>query len=1014
MLFGDLVDSVAMSTRVDPEVLRPVMSEYHWRCATVIERHGGFVAHYLGDGILAYFGYPKADESDADRAVRAGLALVREVGQLALNGAPLRARVGIATGQVVVGDLIGRGASLQRGVVGVTPNLAARLQGVARPNTVVIGAATRRLVGGSFIYSDLGQVALRGFDESVPAWEVVGESTVDSRFEARAGGTLTPLVGRHEQLAVLQSRWEQARSGDGQVVLISGEPGVGKSRIITEFEQRLSDDPHARLRCFCSPHRQDTALHPFIAQITRAAALTPEDAPRTHLQKLETLFAPLTDKSDEDVAVIADLLSIPTQGYYAPLTLPPRRRKERTLDVLLTYLGGLASREPVLAICEDFHWADPTSHELLDLIIPFVRDRRVLMLVTHRPDLEVSELVQDQHVTRVSLDRLNRIEGATLTTNVAAKDLPPEILQQIIDKSDGIPLFVEELTKAVLECGALIDAGDRYVLTGMSPSLAVPATLHDSLVARLDRLGSTREIAHIGAAIGRTFRHDLLAAVSQVTEEHLETSLLQLIRSELIFRRGMGSNTTYSFKHALVRDAAYASLLKEARRDLHARIAVAIETEFPVLAEKEPEELGRHYTEAGLPIQAIPHWRHAGYKAASRAAYVEAADHFRRALDLLSLLPSDMQRHQIELDLRCQLGLSLLASRGYAFPEVQISYDRARQLCQILGNPTELFGVLRGLWSYYYVRDDLATAHTLSEECVRLGAVANSPMYLIEGYTLQGYTLVARGQFAAGKASLEQALAMYEAHDGHKFQYATPDDPGVSSLGMLALVAWAVGDVARSQGLSARAVRLAQQLDHPFNLATAYTFAAAFECHRGRPSIAMQHATESIKIAREHGFDLWIASASLHLALAKAALGEAAEAIVLFQAMLQVWQNAGAEINRSFFLVGLAKAFRKAGHLSDALAVAEQSILHVERYQELAMLSPVYLLRGELRLLAGTKPVEGLDDMLRALAIAREQGAKMYEVRALLSLREWDADGNTYDDDLRPLEHLIAEAGHSF
>lgn len=1007
VLFSDLVGSVAMSTQLDPEDLRQVMSDYQRCCAEVIEQHHGFIARYMGDGILAYFGYPTADEADADRAVRAGLALVREVNRRGTDDLPLRARVGIATGQVVVGDLVGRGAALERGVIGVTPNLAARLQAAAEPNTVVIGAATKRLVGGLFAYRDLGRLTLRGFDQPVPAWEVLHETSVGSRLEARVEGAFTPLVGRQAELALLLSQWELARSGEGRTVLIAGEPGIGKSRITEELEQQLAGEPHVRLRWFCSPHHTDTALYPSIAHMTRAAGLAREDTPDDQLRKLETMLAPLSRNPREEVPLIADLLSIPTGDRYPPLALTPQKRKERTFAALLDYLTGLAAREPILAVVEDVHWLDPTSRELLDLCVQLAQTHRILLLITCRPEFEPPWL-DWPCVTALSLDRLNAVEGAELCASVTGKSVPPEILRQIVDKSDGIPLFVEELTKTVLESGLLEDLGDRFVVSGAAPSLAVPSTLHDSLVARLDRLGSMREVAHIGAAIGRVFGHDLLAAVSHASESQLQAALRELVRSELITQRDSGANATYTFKHALVRDAAYASLLKEPRRGLHARIAAAIEARFPARAEKEPEEVGRHYTEAGAPAQAIPYWRRAGARAASRAAHLEATDHFRRAINLLSSLPEDLHRYQIELDLQTQLGLSLSASRGYASAEVQTAYDRARTLCEILDNPTELFAVLRGLWSYYYTRNDMVTARALGEDCIRIGETANAPSVLIEGYTAHGYTLVAIGELSRARECLLRALEMYDAHDGSTLEYTTPQDPAVACLSMLSVLAWTMGDAEAGATYNELALRTATSLGHPFGLAYAYCYAASFEFHRGRPEVAIQHAMASIGIAQEHGFDIWIISSTFQMALAKGALGETAEAIGIFKSMLHVWQSIGAEINRSFFLAGLARAYRDAGMLTEALQTIEAGVVHAEHHQERGLLPLVYLLRGEIRAVAGDgAPDDATADMVRALELARQHGSKMYEIHALLSLRNWERTDGRYDEDIEPLRHLI-------
>jgi class 3 adenylate cyclase len=511
VMFTDLVGSTALSTKLDPEDMRFVIGAYHRCVGETVARFDGFVAKYMGDGVLVYFGYPHAHEDDAERAVRAGLNLVEAVPKLATHaGSPLPVRVGIATGLVVVGDLIGAGAAQEQAVVGETPNLAARLQALAEPGAVVIAAATRRLTGGLFDYRDLGTAALKGFAENVPAWQVLGASAIESRFEAMRTA-MTPLVGRDEESDLLLRRWEQAKSGDGQVVLIAGEPGIGKSRLAETILERLSNEPHIRLRYFCSPHHQDSALYPGIAQVERAAGFRREDTAEQRLAKLETVLSQGINDLSEAVPLLANLLSIPTGDRYPPLNLTPQKRKEKTLHMQLAQVEGLARQQPVLMVWEDVHWSDPTTRELLDLLIHRVATMHVLAIITFRPEFAPPG-VGHPHVTMLTLNRLparHRIEMIGYVTG--GKALPKEIATQIVERTDGVPLFVEELTKAVVESGMLADAGDHYAVTGPSTPLAIPTTLHASLLARLDRLAPVRELAQIGAAIGREFSYRLLS-----------------------------------------------------------------------------------------------------------------------------------------------------------------------------------------------------------------------------------------------------------------------------------------------------------------------------------------------------------------------------------------------------------------------------------------------------------------------------------------------------------------------
>src|SRR5271169_4285002 len=571
VMFCDLVGSTELSARLDPEDLREVIGAYHRTVADVVSSIDGFVAKYMGDGVLAYFGYPRAHEDDAERAVRAGLGVIDAVGRLDFESVSLQARVGIATGLVVVGDLIGEGSAQEQSVVGETPNLAARLQTLAEPNAVVIAAGTRRLVGDLFEYRDLGAVEVKGLAGQVPASQVLRPSGVESRFEALRGSVLTRLVGRDEEIDLLLRRWARVKAGDGQVVLVTGEPGLGKSRITAALAERLHAEPYLRLRYFCSPYHQDSALFPFIDQLGRAAGFARDDMPASRLEKLEVLLARAAPP-DEDVALLANLLSLPASEPHPLPNLSPQRKKERTLEALIRQLEGLARRQPVVTVFEDAHWIDPTSRELLDLTVERVRGLPVLLIVTFRPEFQPPWTGQPQ-VTTLALNRLDRRDRTALVEQIAGgKALPDEVIDQIADRTDGVPLFVEELTKSVLESGLLREEADRYVLDRSLPPLAIPTTLHASLMARLDRLAPVRRVAQIGAAIGREFSYVLLHAASRLSEDELEAGLDRLVALELVFQRGTPPDAVYTFKHALVQDAAHGSLLRSSRQQLHAQI----------------------------------------------------------------------------------------------------------------------------------------------------------------------------------------------------------------------------------------------------------------------------------------------------------------------------------------------------------------------------------------------------------------------------------------------------------
>ena len=713
VLFCDLAGSTELSARLDPEDMREVIGAYQNAVAGEVARYEGHIAKFMGDGVLAYFGYPKAHEDDAERAVRTGLQLVQSIGALGAAGHPLAARVGIATGLVVVGDLVGEGAAQEEAVIGETPNLAARLQALAEPGQVVISRRTRRLVGGLFELAELEPQRLKGFAEPLAAFQIVGEGRAEGRFEALRGERLTPLVGREHELGLLIDRWALAKGGEGRVVLLSGEAGIGKSRLTQALLERIAAEPYVRLRYYCSPYHTNSALHPVTEQLARAAGFAADDRAGVKLDKLEALLGRATERASEQAALLAALLSIPSDGRYPPLNLTPQMQKARTFEALLAQLEGLTTAQPVLMIFEDAHWIDPTTTELFGQIIDRVTRLPVLLLITFRPGF-TPPWSGHAHVASLTLSRLGQRQGAAIIERqTGGKALPSEVMSQILAKTDGVPLFVEELTKTVLESGLLTDAGDHYELAGPLPPLAIPATLHDSLMARLDRLAPVREVAQIGAVIGRTFSHELLAAVAPLPESELGDALTKLIDAELIFCRGALPEATYSFKHALVQDAAYQSLLKSRRQQLHAQIAEAMETRFPEAIHAQPEVIAHHFTQAGVVEKALRYWKQAGQLEMARSATAEAIAHLNSGLQILLSLPENVQRDRQELAIQLAMGSAFVAAYGFAAPQTGQAYERAREICERLGDTEALFPVLYGLCLFHLYAADLTSSRAL-------------------------------------------------------------------------------------------------------------------------------------------------------------------------------------------------------------------------------------------------------------------------------------------------------------
>ena len=719
VMFSDLVGSTALSAHMDPEDLREVISAYQKCVAETVGRFGGFVAKYMGDGVLIYFGYPQAHEDDAERAVRAGLELVAAVSSLKTHAA-LQTRVGIATGLVVVGDLIGSGASQEQAIVGETPNLAARLQGVAEPNRVVVAESTRKLLGNLFELQDLGAQDLKGIAGPMRAWTALRPASVEGRFEAFHASGLTQLVGREEELELLLRRWSKAKTGEGQVVLLSGEPGIGKSRLTAALLERVAPEPHTRLRYFCSPQRTDSALFPIISQMERAARFAHNDTVQVKLDKLDAL---LTQSSTprQDAALLSEMLSLPNDGRYPALELTPQQRRQKTLEALHAQVETFARKSPVLMIFEDVQWSDPTSLEAFGRAVDRITPHSVLLLITFRPEFEPPWIGQP-HVTALTLNRLTRREVEAMIDRVAGnKPLLADIRQDIIERTDGIPLFVEEMTKAVLEADSQ-SAAERTAAVIPSPTVAVPATLHASLMARLDRLGNAaKEVAQIGAAIGREFSHAWLSGVVRKPEAELQSALDRLVAAGLLFRQGVPPNYTYLFKHALVQDAAYGTLLREPRRVLHARIAETLESDFADIAENQPEILARHSTEAGLIEKAAGLWGKAGQRSFERSALVEAVEQLTRALAQIATLPATPALRREQIKLQVALIPALIHVKGYAAPETKATAERARLLieqAEALGEPLEdpllLYSVLYGIWVANYTSRSTAMSVAIS------------------------------------------------------------------------------------------------------------------------------------------------------------------------------------------------------------------------------------------------------------------------------------------------------------
>ena len=956
VMFSDLVGSTALSARMDPEDLREVISAYQQCVTETVQRFEGFVAKFMGDGVLVYFGYPQAHEDDAERAVRAGLELVAAVGALKTH-APLQTRVGIATGLVVVGDLIGSGASQEQAIVGETPNLAARLQSIAEPNSVVLAESTRKLVGNLFEIEDLGAQNLKGVEGPVRAWAALRPASVESRFDALHAGGLTELVGREEELELLLRRWSKAKGGEGQVVLLSGEPGIGKSRLTAALIEQVASERHTRLRYFCSPQHTDSALYPIISQMERAARFAHGDNAQTKLNKLDAVLEQ-SSTPRQDAALFAEMLSLPNDGRSPKLELDPQQRRQKTLEALTTQLQALSQSNPVLMIFEDVHWIDATSLEALGRTVERIRTLGGLLIVTYRPEFEPPWIGQP-HVTALTINRLGEREIAAMIERVAGnKSLPANIQKDIIERTDGIPLFVEEMTKAVLEAESE-GAAERTVAAVPSPAIAVPATLHASLMARLDRLGPAKEVAQIGAAIGREFSHTLLAAVAREPEADTAWALDRIIGAGLLFRQGRPPQATYLFKHALVQDAAYGTLLREPRRALHARIAETLESKFPEVAENQPELLAHHCTEAGVIEKAAVLWGKAGQRSLERSALVEAVAQLTRSLDLIGTLPADAALRREQIKVQVALITPLMHVKGYAAPETKAAVERARLLieqAEALGEPPEdplvLFSVLYGFFAANYVAFNGDVIRNLAAQFLTLAEKQGTTAPRMIGHRLMGASLVHAGDIAQGQVHYDQALALFDPAEHRALATRFGQDIRVMILSFRSWARWLLGYPDAALADTNNALKDARGIGQAATLMFGLLNGSFTHMLCGDHAAANAEADELVALADEKAALLWKAFGMSMQGCLRALTVKASDAVHMITSGITALRSTGGTLWMPLWLSHLTRAYADLGRFNEAWRCVDEAMTMIETTKEKWFEAEVHRTAGEITLLS--------------------------------------------------------------
>jgi class 3 adenylate cyclase/tetratricopeptide (TPR) repeat protein len=1002
VMFCDLVGSTALSEKLDPEELRSLLHAYRNLCGDVIARYDGFVARYVGDGILIYFGWPTAHEEDAERAVRAALEIVQTV-KRASAAENLSVRIGIATGPVVVGETAGVGDQSKL-AVGSTPNLASRLQGLAAADQIVIAASTRRLVGNAFELTDLGDQDLKGISEPVHAWRVERVLATESRFDAnRDGSTLTPLAGSEEELDLLLRRWSQTKDGEGQVVVLSGEPGIGKSRMLNALRERLEAQGVQALRFQCSPYHVNSAFWPIIDNFERALKFARDEIADAKLDKLEALIVTQYGGSLAEVQFVASILSIPCEHRYGALPMTPQKHKDETLRTLVDLTEAAACQRPSVMLFEDAHWADPTTLEVLDLLIDRVRTIPLLIVLTHRPELK-SRWSEQGHVGALNLSKLTRPQSAAMISTLAGgKALPAALVEQIMTRTDGVPLFVEELTKSILESAELKEAGDRYEYVGSARVVTIPATLRDSLMARLDRFTSVKEIAQIGAAIGREFSYELIAAAAPMLQAQLDDALERLSESGLAFRRGTPPDATYTFKHALVQDAAYNSLLKSRRRELHSTIAGAIEQRFPNVKTTEPEVLAHHLTAAGLTEAAIPLWRAAGELALKRMALIEATAHLDEGLELVATLPRSSQRDTSELGLRTLLGTAWIALKGWAAPEIWTTLHPALALVKSLERPDALTPIFWGLTSNVLTQGRVGDSLPWVEEMLVIAKATDHVDLLVAGHARACSCYRYAGELTKALEHADKVVALYDDAKHHHLADILNHDPKTLASTHASTCTWILGYPDWALRLNNEKDAHARRRGHPFDLGWALTCGSHELDDRCKHEDLLNRAEEIDRLGRDNSLPVLsaiLAPISYGLALIRA--GKITEGMPRLKAGIAFWEASGGKDRNPILYALSAEAMALTGDLDNALQLIDEIIAQIERpgWEERIHYAEILRLKGWMRLLKGD--LEGAErNFLTSLDWARRQQAKMWELRTSTSLaRLWQSQGkrrNAYE-----------------
>jgi class 3 adenylate cyclase/tetratricopeptide (TPR) repeat protein len=989
VFFADVVGSTTIAEELDPEDLRDLYGRYQTVCAEVIERYEGHLAQYLGDGVLAYFGYPAAHEDDAARAVRAALEILSQCRAIEVAGRTPQVRVGIHTGLVVIGD-VGAGARQEQLALGETPNIAARLQSEALPDTIVISDATRSLLAGQFELTELGARALKGLSRPVELFRVLGGSRAGTRFEMmKAARGLTPFVGRASELELVRKAWTEAGEGRGRALLLRGEAGMGKSRLLEAAGQIAQSLPHELFRAQCSPYQLNSPLNPVVEMLERRIGIEHEISPEDKLDRIEQFSSRGGAKDDEAAAALAGLLSIPTLDRYPGVDVPAAKRRSWMIGVLTDLLLRSVDGAPVLYLIEDLHWADPSTLDLLGEIVAHLANRPILLVCTGRPETAAPWLSSANcHIVPVTA--LPRESTRELVARVAGlKSLPLTVIEELVTRTGGTPLFVEAVTRTVLEAGVLRESDDRYELTGPLPPGLIPATVQDSLMARIDLLGADRPVAQAAAAIGRECSFELIQAVLEMPTDELARAIKHLVNLELVFETGLPPDSTYTFRHALIQDAAYESLLRKTRQEFHGKIAEVLVHRFPAMAETKPELLARHFEGAGRTAEAIVSWMKAGQRAGQSSAVRECVAHLRKAISLLEALPEeDPDRLRMEMDAQLAISQALMTTIGWGTRESEFACIRARDLCRALGNTTGLIQCLTGLATVYFVRGVMDKALEAAHSVVEMALMTDDAQFQIGARTPYGYSAYFMADFVLAREQADEVLRLYtpERERGLVSRFQAPPTVAAAVYRMMSL--WFMGYAGQAEQARPQAWAIVDSLNIP--ACTAYGLGHMLLYHyarRDRAAIA-DIANRLYPLCAEQGYLVWAAQARIYLGWIRALDGEIEGGFAEMNAGLEAYRLTGSGLMTLQFCLMRGEALQSAGRPEEAVAALAEGLAHAAEFHEHAHEPELHRLMGEI-LLAQGEIVEGEACLRRAIDVSRKQSARMLELRAALSLVRW-------------------------